>query len=107
MDVLATADEHGGVSLISTNANSKGANILDIPISQCITTIQRDGSFDGFTRDPVIKNMVNVQLALNLLFEVFEGKKSKYFHYLKTLPAKPSTVLSLDYETIEPLKGSR
>ena len=62
---------------------------------------------DVFKKDPVISNMVNVQLALNLLFEVFEGKDSKYWHYLKTLPAHPKTALSCDLEDIQALKGSR
>ena len=62
---------------------------------------------DVFKKDPVISNMVNVQLALNLLFEVFEGKDSKYWHYLRTLPAHPKTALSCDLEDIQALKGSR
>lgn len=62
---------------------------------------------DVFKKDPVISNMVNVQLALNLLFEVFEGKDSKYWHYLKTLPAHPKTALSCDLADIQALKGSR
>ena len=36
-----------------------------------------------FKKDAVISNMMNVQLALNLLFEVFEGKDSKFYHYLR------------------------
>ena len=60
-----------------------------------------------FKKDPVISNMMNVQLALNLLFEVFEGKDSKYYHYLRTLPARPQTVLSMPWGEVLPLKGSR
>ena len=60
-----------------------------------------------FKKDPVISNMMNVQLALNLLFEVFEGKDSKFYHYLRTLPTRPQTVLSMAPEELFPLKGSR
>ena len=60
-----------------------------------------------FKKDPVISNMMNVQLALNLLFEVFLGEDSKYYHYLRTLPSKPQTVISTPMEELFPLKGSR
>ena len=51
--------------------------------------------------------MVNVQLALNLLFEVFENKNSKHYHYVRTLPAKPNTIVAQKLEDVLPLKGSR
>ena len=59
-----------------------------------------------FQKDPVISNMMNVQLALNLLFEVFEGENSKYYHYLRTLPCWPKTVISTPLDELLPLKGS-
>lgn len=60
-----------------------------------------------FKTDPIVSNMMNVQLALNLLFEVFEGENSKYYHYLRTLPSNPKTILSMPIQELLPLKGSR
>ena len=109
MNVKVVADEHGGVKLVSTRQSQESDLVLSIPIDQCITTINRDEQvpMDEFKKDPVISNMINVQLALNLLFEVFEGKDSNYYHYLRTLPANPKTVLSLEIDELLPLKGSR
>ena len=109
LHVKAEADEHGGVKLVSTKAGEKDDFVLDIPIEHCITTINREEqvAMHEFQKDPVISNMINVQLALNLLFEVFEGAESKHYHYLRTLPAEPKTVISMKAQEIIPLKGSR
>ena len=109
LNVKAVADEHGGVNLVSTKAGAESSFVLSIPIEHCITTINREEQvpMDEFKKDPVISNMINVQLALNLLFEVFEGKESIHYHYLRTLPATPKTVLSMEEKDLLPLKGSR
>jgi len=106
---VRAVETENGLGLVATEGVEKGEKLIRLPVDQCISTIDRADQklpMAEFKKDPVISNMMNVQLALNLLFEVFEGKDSKFYHYLRTLPTRPQTVLSMAPEELFPLKGS-
>jgi len=108
INAAAESDELGGVRLRLTDDCENNNTVLDIPIDACITTVNREEMtvLDACRTDPILGNMVNVQLALNLLFEVFENKNSKHYHYVRTLPSKPNTIVAQKLEDVLPLKGS-
>jgi len=106
---VKAVETDSGVGLVAESDADNESELIKLPLPQCISTIDgqdQNPVMNMFKTDPIVSNMMNVQLALNLLFEVFEGENSKYYHYLRTLPAQPKTILSMPVEELLPLKGS-
>ncbi|KRX99954.1 Histone-lysine N-methyltransferase setd3 [Trichinella pseudospiralis] len=107
--VKPEAVENYGIGMVATEDISQGKLLVSVPRKEMLTA----GSLKScpamkhlLKDDPILNNMNNVALTMSILYELFLGKKSHWYEYLRFLPTEYSVPLYFDEEAFSALKIS-
>ncbi|KRZ78148.1 Histone-lysine N-methyltransferase setd3 [Trichinella papuae] len=107
--VKPEAVENCGIGMVATEDIPQGKLLVLVPRKEMLTT----GSLQScpamrhlLNDDPILSTMSNVSLTMAILYELFLGKKSHWYEYLRFLPTEYSVPLYFDEEAFSALKFS-